>query len=1066
MPALALTDHASLAGALEHIAGCQKHNIMPIMGVEVYYRDNRLWQEKENSKYYHLTLLAMSLKGWVNVQRLTSEAYQSGFYGKPCVDPELLAQYSEDVYCLGGCIGGRLAQHIITGYEPDVVQFVNVLRGIFKDRFSLEIMCHDFDGQRTLNIDTARVGYEHGIPLAATGDPHYPFVEWATTQDVRLMISTKQSNLKRKIKEEAGEDIYTMKQENPTLYLMNAEEKAAAFGLYHPQLDPRIVMRAIEHTGEIVSGFTPFMLDRDIKMPPLTRRILSKIDPVSWQEELAAHQNDEDWWNQVDDALVIATLRRWAFEGLEKLKDLYPSEHWFKYPFQDYVAQIEHELAVFIQIGIHVSRYMVMAAGEVRWARNNGIIVGPGRGSAAGSLVAYSIEITDIDPISYDLMFERFININRKGMPDIDIDFMPGAKGRDLVKAHTGNVYGEGNVIDIAAFGTYGPRSAVDAVCRVFDDEISFTDRDKYRRAIELKATDKSDLEECAEKFELVGEFKRLYPKLWEHATRIEGHPYSYSRHASGVLVKPSNIEIPTSRRVNKETGEKETVTSWPDTKELLANYGFLKLDFLVIDGLVRQYEVLKALRERDNTPIDLRQLAVRWDPEAVDPRVAELMAKGLTLGVWQFEGKGTLPVLKSVKPTTMHDIAAINALIRPGPREAGMTEQYAKRKHGIEPITYWHESVEPVLKKTHGLMIYQEQMMEIAVQLGDFTRTEADDLRKAMGKKYREGMAAVVKFLDELGYGTKFKHNAAFKVGEEMAIDIWENRCIKFGGYSFNASHAYAYGLISYHDGLLKVEAPADFYAWLLTSTGNEAFKEKLNGAMREGRKFKLKITPPDINKSDLGFKVLDKETILYGLESVKGVGPAGAKAIFEHRPYNSYDEFCVKVPAQACNKNAKKALIGVGAFDAFGMRALMTDDERATNEEGFMGVKLSVKNVTEQYAQIIEETIHTEEEFDNAPDGEFLCLGGEITNVKHTRTKRKNEAMGFVNLQYGVDSYRVTIFPPVWSLYGSEFRTGRVMFFEGIKQVDDQYGAGFIGKTVISLEELLAMRQNKTAA
>ena len=1065
--ALALTDHGTLAGALEHVAACSEHGIMPIMGCEVYFRDNRLVRElvpgkdkngkniKKLPKRFHLTLLAMNFRGWLNLQRLTSEAYQTGLINgsdRPCIDWDVAARYNEGIYCLLGCYASVFSQDLLAG-GIHVDSIIGRFRSIYGERLSIEIMPHDFDEQRRLNIDGLNVGNQYGIPVAATGDTHYPFKSWASTQDILLKLKTGQTNNKAKKKRDSGEDVYTMLQENPTLYLMGEQDIMREFLIHHPGLPCDVTDSAIAHTTEILAGFTPFYLDRDIKMPRFTREILAKIDPVT------AYEDTED-----PDEIVRRTLRRWAREGLVELKKLYPVEHWAKFPVSLYETQVEHELDTFDKVGAHVWRYMLMVAGEIRYARSADVVVGPGRGSAAGSTVAYLIGITDIDPISYGLMFERFINENRKGMPDIDVDFMPGARGRDKVQAHTAEVYDEPNaknVINIAAYGTYGPKAALRAVCRVFDDVIDYPTADAYVKVLDaLKPTDKIDLEECAERFEQINEFKGRFKMLWEQAVRIEGHPYTQSVHASGVLVKPSDVQVPTATKFDSATGEWLTVTAWPDTKETLANYGFLKIDYLVIDGLVRQYEIIKALRERDNTPIDLRRLPVRWDPFAVDPGVMRnVFHKATTLGVWQLEGRGSVPVLKAVKPDNMHELAAILALIRPGSRQAGDTEMYAKIKHGIEPLTYWHDAVEPVLKNTFGLMVYQEQVMEVAVQLGGFTRTEADDLRKAMGKKYREGMAAVEAFLDKLGFAPKFIHNAALMVGEENAMMIWKKTLAK-GGYSFCASHAYAYGLISYHDGLFKTLAPADFYAGYLSSSKSKDLPMKLSGSMREGARFGVRINPPDINNSGYGFSVLDRKTILYGLEAVKNVGPTGVKAIFEHRPFRSFEDFQGRVPAKNVNKSAKKALAGSGAFDCWGMRRMMTDVEKAANEEAYIGVKLSGKSDSDVYAELIESTIHTEEEFDEAPHGTFLCLGGEIIGVKDTRTKARGEEMGFVSLAYGSDTFRVTCFPPVWSLYSQLFVTGKIVFFEGRKEISDQYGPGFVAAECIDLPSLVARK------
>lgn len=1071
--ALALTDHGTLAGALDHLSSCKDAGIMPVMGCEVYYRDNRLdhtqitvtdllgKEKRRPPRFFHLTLLAMNYQGWLSLQRLTSEAYQSGYYYKPTVDGALLARHSDGIYCLGGCIGGRLADLIKVGYSPDITNYINMMRSIYADRFSLEVMPHDFDDQRQHNINTLSVANDFAIPLAATGDAHAPYLEWTDTRDVVFRIGMKIPNkkmaellAKKKAFDEegVGEDIKIYTQPGvKTLHLMSEQEMLVNFAQYHPLLPGDVVDSAMAHTGEIISKFTPFLPDRDIKMPKFTTEVLEKIDPLS--KFLGGTDPDHT---------VKLMLRAWATQGLNALKELYPASHWEKFPVARYEAQVEHELATFDKIGDHVWRYLVMAGGEIRWAKKEGIVVGPGRGSAAGCLVAYLIGITDIDPIPYDLMFERFINENRKGMPDIDIDFMPGARGRDRVKEHTGWVYNEHgatNVIDIAAYGTYGPKAALRSVCRIFDDQIDFIAADTCVKTLDaLKATDRLDLEECADRFDEIRAFKKQHPVLWTHATRIEGAPYTTSTHASGVLVKPSGIEVPTAAK-RGDDGELHQMTAWPDTRELLANYGFLKLDYLVIDGLVRQYEVMHALREREGVDIKLQNLPVRWDPYAVDEDVMDIFRKGMTLGVWQFEGRGTIPVLKAVRPDNMHDIAAINALIRPGSRDAGDTEMYAKIKHGIEPLTYWHDAVEPVLKKTYGLMVYQEQAMEVAVQLGGFTRTEADDLRKAMGKKYREGMPAVIKFLDQLGFGPKFIDNASKMIGEESAMMVWEKMLAK-GGYSFNASHAYAYGLISYHDAMLKIAGPADFYAGYLSTAKSKDLPMKLAGSMREGTKFGVKIKPPDINLSGAEFTVTDKTTILYGLEAVKGVGPVGIKEIIEKRPFRTYEEFDNAIAGRAVNKNGRKALIGAGAFDFLRMRDLMTEFEKSSNEEAYIGVKISGKSEMEKYNELIEETVHTEDEFDAASHGDSLCLGGEIISIKETFTKSRGDQMGFVTIAYGTDTFRVTLFPKVWGRYSSVLIEGKVVFFEGRKDVSDQYGAGFVAQECVELASLVAMK------
>jgi DNA polymerase-3 subunit alpha len=1054
-PALALTDHGTLAGVLEHIKACDDHGIFPISGVEVYFRENRLIHSKENAPKYHLTLLAMDFTGWLNLMRITSEAWHSGFYSKPCVDWDLLERHSEGIYCTTGCVGGLLSNLIMLGEQNPVDMYLKRMKSIFRDNLAVEIMPHDFDKQRTSNIGLINVAVENSIPIVATGDSHYPIPEWAPTQDVMLMIATQQSRTKRKAKKDAGEDIYTMYDETkePTLHLMNGDMMMELFRKYHPSIPPSIAEAAIKFSTEIPKKFTPFLIDRDLKMPRLTKEVISKIDPhgygVEHPSEAMAFSLDGD---EVDDTLIEETLARWCREGMEKISNrLSPAEE------ISYNERWAWEFDV-MKRGKNLA-YMLMVAGEIRWAKEQGIIVGPGRGSAAGSLVAYLVGITGIDPIAYDLSFERFLNPDRKGLPDIDIDFQPDK--RAIVKNHTGDVYGHDRVMDIAAYGTYGPKKALKDACRVYDDMVDYKTAVKVTEAIDLKPTEKDTLPECAERFPDVKQFSIQFKEVWEHAVRIEGHPFSQSAHASGTIVTPKPIShyMPTATRSDKNTGSRSSVTAWPDTKELLANLGFLKIDYLVIDGLTRQAAVIDGMKKR-GVEIDLANDPVTWDPFAVDERVMRAFGNGETLGVWQFEGKGTVPVLKNVQPSNMHDVAAVNALIRPGARGGGITDEYAKRKHGqiASSEWYWHESVEPFLKKTYGLMIYQEQAMQIAQALGGFTPGEADSFRKAMGKKYREGMPAVIKFLQELGFEEKFVDNCSAITGGKLATEIWRGKMLPLGGYSFNASHAYAYGLISYYDGLLKATAPADYYASLLTGTASKDLARRLKESVREGKDLGLKVSPPHINLSGYGFNAISHNEIAFGIDSIKGVGDVAARVIFENRPYENFEDFSARVPKKSANKKVKEALIASGAFDTMGERVFLSPDEKADEEYKVIGMRVSADSYVEQHTALMETTCHTDEEIADMLDGESVCVGGEITEVSVTKTRAKGEEMGFVTLEWPHGRQRVTFFHKPWMTNRSFFEEGNAILINGKKQVSESYGDSIIGLEVMQLADLVA--------
>ena len=997
-PALALTDHGTLSGALHHYKACQDEGIIPILGMEAYFKPNRHLKDDANKKYYHLVLLAKNLEGWHNLMRLSSEAYQSGFYYKPCVDYELLEQYSDGIICSTACISGytnfKVLQGDDSGFDNEIYRF----KKIFGDDLFMEIMPHDFDDQRSLNNELASLSEIYSVPLIATIDAHYPYKEWADTQDILLMVATGQTFEKRKAKKEAGEDVY--KFDCDTLYLMSETEAFLLFDENNPSLRHSVITDAIKNTYVVADRIEPFLIDKKRKMPKV------KVDTKK---------------------MVL----KWCQEGMGRID---------KVGDKEYEERLSYELGV-IEKNDAIDYFYIV--GDIcRWATKNGIRLGAGRGSAAGSLVSYLIGITALDPIAHKLLFERFMNPDRKGLPDIDLDFQ--ASRRDEVKAYVARKYGQDHVADICAYQTFKPRACIQKISRVFDIHI-----DGAIATQEIDPLERAPLEDLRKKIPAVDEYAQKHPEAFMHACRLQGQVHTQSRHAGGVVItdKPIAEYMPIGR------GKKgEVQTQWAASAEfnIIDEYGFQKIDFLGLSGLDMQEYACDLIEQRTGERPNLNNLPILKDPYDVDPAVMEAFSKGYVLGVWQFTGSsGFANLIKRIKPTWLGDLCAANAIYRPGPLGGKVDVSYAKRKHGKESVEYFHETARAALEETFGLLIYQESIMQLAKSMGGFTGAEADDFRKAVSKEYRLGLAHVKKFLEDKGYRDKWDAGCEERgINRTVADEVWQ-LILAFGDYGFNKSHSRSYSVQSYQDQWLKVNYPGEFYASLLTFHPDLALE-----AAREARIFGATIAPPDINKSHAEYTV-DEDQIKIGLRAVKNLGDVGVNAIIFNQPFHSFGDFEQKIKPKQCNKRAKESLIAAGAFDCFGMRDGWTTEEKIEGEVNSLGLSVTQIGLLDKYRAIFNKFITKEDSLDDMQENRGVVAGGEIVKVKKIMTKNRRQ-MGFITVEFLENKWNCTLFPDVWSDSYDLIEEGNAVMVRGRKDTRPDGSISIIADYVCGIEEL----------
>jgi len=848
--ALALTDHGNLYGTIEFYKKAKSLGIKPLIGAELYLAKRTRFDRtpKIDSKSYHLTVLTENEKGYKNLIKLVSKAYLEGFYYKPRVDKELLREYHEGLIVLSGCPNGEIPRLILEGnYDLAKKKVFEYLEIFGKDNFFIEINYHpnleDVKKLKKALIDLAK---ETNLKTVATYDVHYVYPEDKEIHDIFLAI--------QQGKDVEEEDRLSMKADDFSL----ADEKRI-YELYGD------IEEAILNTLEIAERINLEIELGKHKYP------VFPLPPGMTENEY---------------------LRKLTYEGLKKRGlENNPKAR----------ERMNYELDVIEKTGF--SGYFLIIQDVVNYAKKEKILVGPGRGSAAGSLVSYLLGITEINPLKYDLLFERFLNPERVEAPDIDVD-VSDIK-RDLIFEYLKKKYGENSFAQIITFGKMASRAAVRDIGRALGFSFSFVD--KLARLIPPNMS-LSEVESLSDVQKVFKEEPK-YKSILEYAKRVEKVVRHVSVHASGVVIAPGDIlEILPLQFAPQEVSR--IITQYD--MNAISDLGLLKMDFLGLRTLSIIEDTLRIIKERHVKEIDFKNL----NEDNFEDEVREIYSQGKTIGVFQVEGKGMTEALKQIKPKNLEELSAVLALYRPGPVK--LISDYVKRKYGKEPVEYLHPLLEPILSVTYGILVYQEQLMKIATDLAGFTLSEADVLRKAVGKKKVDILQSLKTKLIE----GMIKRG----ISENLAQKIWD-WIEPFGQYGFNKSHSISYAYVSYLAAYLKANYPLEFINACLIHEGHDV--ERIYVYLEEAKKYGFKVLPPDINESDFYFKIVSNETIRFGLGSIKNVGRPLVEAILEERKINgsfkSLIDFFSRVKHKDLNKKSIESLIKAGAFDRFAQREVL---------------------------------------------------------------------------------------------------------------------------------------------
>lgn len=1023
MSALAVTDHGNLFGAISHYRACHDAGVKPILGCEAYVaigsRHERKGARGLPHGSNHLVLLAKNNVGWQNLVKLVSKGYTEGFYYNPRIDKELLRSHSEGLVCLSACVSGEVA-HLIREEGVDTAEeAVREYMDIFGDDYYLEIQRHGIDIEAKVNDGIMKLHKKMGVPLVATNDFHFLREEDHEAHDALICIQT-------------GKMISdTQRMCYPTGLFMKSPQQMEQLFADLPQ--------AIENTAAIADKCDVTLEFGDMHMPKFP------IPPSFTSDD--------------------AYLRHLAKEGMEaRYEEVTP----------EIQQRLDYELDVITSEGY--SGYFLIVRDFVQYARDSGVTVGPGRGSAAGCLVSYCLRITNTDPIRHNLLFERFLNPERLSLPDIDIDFAD--TGRDVVVRYMIDTYGEENVSQVITFGTMGAKAVIRDVGRVLG--LGFGEVDRIAKLIpnELKISLEESIERVPELKQMAGK-SDTEGQLLKHGLRLEGLSRHASVHACAVIIAPSDLTnyVPLYR-----APKDGTVTTQFDG-ETCADVGLLKMDILGLKELSLMDEAVRLIRlhepefDLDNVP---------WDDKAT----FELFSSGDTVGVFQFESSGMREYLSQLKPDKIEDVIAMNALYRPGPMARIPT--FIACKHGREEVVYDHPVLEPILEETYGVITYQEQVQRIARDLSGFTLGQADGIRKAMGKKLADVMEKCRKdFLDgAVGQG----------VDRAVAQKIWSDIEV-FSGYGFNKSHSACYSEVAYKNAFLKANYPRQYMAASLTTDRNNT--ERLTILLDECRRMDIPVLPPDVNESAVNF-VPTEDGIRFGLAAIKNVGEGAAESIVEGRvndgPSTDLYGFCESLDLRAVNRRVVEALISAGGLDAFeGHRAQLlgaldmalrnaqnVQEERGRGQFNLFGGDSSAPAVqqqlllpevepwteTEQLAQ--ERSLlgfyvssHPLNRFERdlrmfatpivdvleGNDGEAVRIGGLISRIS-TSTDRRGNPIAFVTLEDLKGKTDIVFFADPFAASRELVVNDRVILVEG--RLNERNGVmSILADSAIGLEE-----------
>ena len=1012
MSAVAMTDHGTLSGAIEFYKACKAADIKPIIGIETYVAARTIHDRDpaKDKARYHLILLAMNNTGYQNLMQLSSIANLEGVYYKPRIDHELLEKYNEGIIALSACAGGEVGESIRSGNYDEAKRIASWYKQVFGDRYYLEIQDHnEWDVQRSINEGVLKLGAELGIECVVTSDAHYIDESDQEAHEILLCVGTGAYF--------SDQDRMSLKDFH--LHVTDPGDIIERWGTHSPAIITNT--KAIADRCDVTLEFGKILIPTFPVPEGETEK--SYLDTLVWQG-LAWRYGGVN--TQEAETLSIETCRT-------KLDDAI-------------LSRADYELGVIDSMGFN--GYFLIIHDFISWGKNRGIIFGPGRGSAAGSIISYALNITELDPLKYDLLFERFLNPDRISMPDVDIDIQDTR--RDEVIQYCVEKYGTERVANITTFGKMAARAAVRDVARVL--QVPYGDADRLAKLIPAPVQGrhiplKTSIVEDAD-LRREYETNPTVKKVIDFAVRLEGTIRSHGVHAAGVVIAPDDIV----KFAPLEMAQKGVVaTQYPMGP--VEDLGLLKMDFLGLSNLSIINNALRIIRKVYDVEIALSDIPLD------DTKAYELFQRGDTTGVFQLESAGMKRYLRELKPTVFEDIVAMVALYRPGPMQ--FIDDFIKRKHGEKVISYPHDSMKGALETTYGILVYQEQVMQISKEVCGFTGGEADTLRKAIGKKNAELMA---KMKDKMIEGGS-KHSG---IDRALMERFWK-QLEDFAAYCFNKSHAACYGLIAYWTAYLKAHYPDAFMAALMTSDLDNT--ERLAIEINECKHMGLTVLPPDVNESFVEFGVVSgTKQIRFGMAAIKGVGTGAVEEILRARedgPFESIADFAQRVSTRSVNRKAWESLVRAGAFDRLGDRsdilfnmdtilgyASKLQKERATNqadlfgglaeavalpeialeaapqkhsekerlqwERELLGLYLSAHPLDRYDAYFEEQTVPLIS-LKPEHDKKAVVVGGVISSVRQIITKSGSK-MAFVALEDKMGEGEVIVFPSLFEEIGSK--------------------------------------------
>ena len=1041
MDSVAITDHGVMYGVIDFYRAAQAAGIRPIIGCEVYVAPNSRFDKagQQDNKYNHLVLLAENNTGYHNLMKLVSRGFTEGFYYKPRVDMELLREYHEGIIALSACLAGVVPEYIQKGLYEDAKQKALELEEVFgKGNFFLELQDHGIPAQKTVNQSLLRMSQETGIDLVATNDIHYTYAEDEKSHDILLCIQTG--------KKVADED--RMRYEGGQYYVKSEEEMRKLFPY---------AKAACDNTQRIAERCQVTIEFGKYKLPEF---------PVPEGYDAWSYLNELTW------------------TGLNRR---------YENPDETLKKRLEYELNTIKNMGF--VDYFLIVWDFIHYAKSQGIAVGPGRGSAAGSLVSYCLEITDLDTIKYSLLFERFLNPNRVTMPDIDVDFC--YERRQEVIDYVVEKYGKDRVVQIVTFGTMAARGVIRDVGRVLD--LPYAQVDSVAKMIPAELNMTIDLA-----LKKNPELKRTYEQdaviheLIDMSKRLEGLPRHTSTHAAGVVISPKAVDeyVPLSRGVDDCVTTQFTMTT-------LEELGLLKMDFLGLRTLTVIQNAVKLINRRRETPLDI------YDIDSADPKVYEMIAAAKTEGVFQLESGGMKGFMKELKPSSLEDIIAGISLYRPGPMD--FIPRYIKGKQNQSSIVYDCPELEEILAPTYGCIVYQEQVMQIVMKLAGYDLGRSDLVRRAMSKKKADVMAKEREYFVYGNEALNVPGCIARGIDEKIANKIFDEMT-DFAKYAFNKSHAAAYTIVSYQTAWLKYYYPVEFMAALMTSVIDNP--TKVAEYIMECRKMNIKLLPPDINEGERDFSVSDGN-IRYALSAIKSVGRSVIDSIVRERtergPFATLKDFIERLSGKEVNKRTVESFIKSGAMDCFHVtrRQLMmvyvqvmdqvnqerkksmtgqmslfdfvSEEEKAefdvhypnvgeydkelklAFEKEVLGVYIS-GHPLEEYGKFLMKNVtavttdfYLDDETGAARvrDNQSAVIGGMITS-KTVKVTKNNQLMAFVSLEDLVGTVEVIIFPRDYEKYQQYLGEDQKIYIRGRVSASDDQQAKLVCEKILPFDEI----------